>query len=76
MEHCKSHPYSIGADASNDTGIEKMNLICVNIFKNSNRLKTVTTHFVDMCLISGADGFTAKGIFTAIDEIFAKNQIS
>ena len=28
-----------------------------------------------MCLTSGADGSTAEGIFTAIDEVFIKNQI-
>ena len=58
MEHCKTHPYSVLTDDSNDTGIEKMNPICVKVFDGS-RLTTVTTHFVDMCLTSGADGFTA-----------------
>ena len=28
-----------------------------------------------MCLTSGADGSTAESIFTAIDEVFTKNQI-
>ena len=28
-----------------------------------------------MCITSGADGSTAEGIFTAIDEVFAKNQV-
>ena len=74
VEHCKSHPYSVATDSSNDTGIEKMNPICVKIF-DINRLKTVTTRFVDMCLTSGANGSTAEGIFTAIDEVFTKNQI-
>ena len=49
-----------------------MNPICVKAF-DVNRLKTVTTHFVDMCLTSGADGSTAEGILTAIDEVFAQN---
>ena len=49
VEHCKSQPYSVGTDGSNDTGVEKINPICVKIF-DVNRLKTVTTHFVDMCL--------------------------
>ena len=52
---------SVGADGSNDAGIEKMNPICVKIF-DVNRLKTVKTHFVDMCLTSGTDGSTAEGI--------------
>ena len=72
VEHCKSHPCLVGTDGSNDTGVEKMNPICVKAF-DVNRLKTVTTHFVDMCLTSGADGSTAEGILTAIDEVFAQN---
>ena len=51
-----------------------MNPVCVKIF-DVNRLKTVTTYLVDKCLTSGADGSTAEGIFTAIDEVFTKNQI-
>ena len=44
VDHCKSHPYSVGTDGSNDTGVEKMNPICVKVF-DINRSKTVTTHF-------------------------------
>ena len=40
VEHCKSHQYSVGTDGSNDTGIEKMNPICVKIF-DVNRSQTV-----------------------------------
>ena len=29
-----------------------------------------------MCLTSGADDSTAEGVYTTIDEVFAKNQIS
>ena len=43
VEHCNSHPYSVGTNGSNNTGIEKMNPICTKIF-DMNRLKTVTTH--------------------------------
>ena len=38
---------------------------CVKIF-DVNRLKTVTTYFVDMCLTFGADGSTAESIFTLL----------
>ena len=40
VEHCKSHPYSVGTDDSNDTGIEKMNPICIKIF-DVNRSQTI-----------------------------------
>eukprot|EP00795_Rhopilema_esculentum_P011061 gene11061-19920_t len=73
-EHCKVHPYSVGTDGSNDTGIEKMNPICVKIF-DVNRSRTVTTHFLDMCVTSGVGSATAEGIFTAIEEVFENNRI-
>ena len=38
---------------------------CVKIF-DVNRLKTVTTYFLDMCLTFGADGSTAESIFTLL----------
>ena len=31
VEHCKASAYSVDTDGSNDTGLEKMNLICVKI---------------------------------------------
>ena len=74
VEHCKVHPYSVGTDGSNDTGIEKMNPICVQIF-DVNRSRTVTTHFLDMCVTSGVGSATAEGIFTAIEEVFENNRI-
>ena len=73
-EHCKHNAYSVGTDGSNDTGLEKMNPICVKIF-DVKRSKTVTNHFLDMCLTSGTNCSTAEGIFTAIDEAFEKNKI-
>ena len=51
-----------------------MKPICVEIF-DVNRLIPVATHFIDMCLTSGADGPTAEGICAATDEVFAKNQM-
>ena len=51
-----------------------MNPICVKIF-DVKRSKTVTTHFLDMSLTSGANSSTAEGIFTAIDDVFSKNEI-
>ena len=73
VEHCKASAYSVGTDGSNDTGLEKMNPICVKIFY-VKRSKTVTNHFLDMCLTSGTDCSTTEGIFTVIDEAFEKKQ--
>ena len=75
VEHCKSHPYSIGTDGSNDTGIEKMNPVCVNIFDVNRDTKVVTSHFLNMCLTSGERGGTAECIFNAIDDVFEKHEI-
>ena len=32
IQHCKTHPLSVGTDGSNDTGLEKMNPVCLQIF--------------------------------------------
>ena len=29
VEHCKTHPFSFGTDRSNDTGLQKMNPVCL-----------------------------------------------
>ena len=52
IQHCKTHPFSVGTDGSNDTGLEKMNPVCLQIF-DVNRSKKVTSHFLNMCLTSG-----------------------
>lgn len=32
VEHCNSHPFSLGIDGSNDTGLNKMNPAAMRIF--------------------------------------------
>ena len=54
IEHCKSNPFSLGVDGSNDTGVEKMNPVTIRIF-DVNQSKQVTSHFYDMCTTSGED---------------------
>jgi hypothetical protein len=44
VEHSKTHPYSVGTDGSNDTGIAKMNPVSIRIF-DIDKSKTVTNHF-------------------------------
>ena len=29
VDHCKTHPYSVGTDGSNDTGVQKINPVSV-----------------------------------------------
>lgn len=74
VEHCKTHPYSVGTDGSNDTMVEKMNLVSIRIF-DINRSKTVTNHFFDMYLTEGEHGAKAFKIFDAIEEKFTKDSM-
>ena len=67
--HCKSHPYSVGTDGSNDTGLKKMNYVTVRLF-DIQRSKKVTTHFLDMCVTEGEGGSTAACIFKSIQTKF------
>ena len=36
VKHCKSHLYSVETDGSNDTGIEKMNPICIKMLMSTD----------------------------------------
>ena len=38
IQHGKTHPFSVGVDGSNDTGLEKMNPVCLQLF-HVNRSK-------------------------------------
>ena len=66
VEFCKNSPYSVGHDGSNDTGVRKMNPVCIRIF-DIKRSKTVTSHFFDMCLTEGEDAAKASTIFAVIE---------
>ena len=74
VDHCKRHPFSLGIDGSNDTGVDKMNPVTIRIFDIS-RSKTVTSHFYDMCITSGEHGATASYIFNAVDEKFTEDSM-
>ena len=58
--HCKSHPYSVGTDGSNDTGLKKMNPVTVRLF-GIQRSKKVTNYFLDMCVTEGEGGKQSLG---------------
>ena len=69
VELCKNNPYSVGHNGSNDTGVRKMNNVCIRIF-DIKQSKTVRSHLFDMCLIEGEDAAKASTIFAAIEEYF------
>ena len=71
IQHCKTHPFSLGTGSSNDTGLERMNPVCLQIF-DVNCSKKVTSHFLNMCLTSGKNASTAACIFDKINEKFTE----
>ena len=54
VDHCKTHPYGVGHDGSNDTGIQKMNPVAIRIF-DVRCSKTVTDVFFNMFRTQGED---------------------
>ena len=61
VDYCKSNTFSVGHDGSNDTGVQKMNLISVRILDIKNS-KTVSEHFFSMCLTEGEDAGKASNL--------------
>ena len=57
----------MGHDGSNDTGIKKMNPVCVRMFYIQHFNK-VTNHFFNMCLTEGEDAAKASVIFVAVEQ--------
>lgn len=57
----KQHSYSISVDASNDTGLSKMNPLTVRIFDVNQ--KVVAQKFLDPCLTKGVDSSKPKDIY-------------
>ena len=74
VDHRKSHPFRLGIDGSNDTGLNKMNPVTIRIF-DINRLKMITSHFYNMCVTSGVEGGKAATIFHVMDQKFTKDRM-
>ena len=74
VQHCQSHPFSLGTDGSNDTGLLKMNPVTIRIF-DVKRPKTITSHFYDICTTSGEDCSNAYAIFESIKSKFDVDSI-
>jgi len=62
LSNMRSHPFSICIDGSNDTELEKMNPITVQIYDVTSNM--VVTRFLDMCTTTGA---TAEAIYNMIN---------
>lgn len=73
VNRMRNNFYSIATDASNDSGLDKMNPITVRLF-DVNRSRIVT-EFLDMCLTTGRDAGKAEAIFNKIDECLTKHKI-
>ena len=65
-------PYSLSVDGSNDTGLQKMNLLTVRIFHESSN--QVETRFLDMCT-SGKDAGKAQAIFDKMNAVLNLHHI-
>ena len=74
IDYCKNHPFTVGHDGSNDTGVQKMNPIAVRIF-DINRSKTISEHFYSMSLTDGENAGKAHKTFEKIDSIFQSDGI-
>ena len=70
----QNRPFSICNDGCSDSGIKKMNPVCVNIFdaKNSSELQT---KFYDMFVTTGVDCSKSETLFNAINDKFVKDDI-
>ena len=74
IDCCKNHPFTVGHDGSNDTGVQKMNPIAVRIF-DVNRSKSMSEHSYSMCLNDVENAGKAYNIFEKIDSIFQSDGI-
>ena len=69
----KNGPYALSVDASNDTGLQKMNPVTVRIYDVNSG--SVGQKFLDMCLTSGPDAGKAKSVFDKINDVLIREGI-
>ena len=70
----KNYFYPLSIDGSNDTGLEKMNPLTVQLYGSSK--SRVDTCLLDMCCTSGQNSGTAAIIVQEIDDVMIKLQLS
>ena len=74
VKHCKTHPYSVDHDGSNNTGIQKMDPVSIRVF-DVKWSKTARDQFFNMCLTEGVDSAKSYKIFEAIEASFGKEDM-
>ena len=70
----RKEPYSLCVDASNDSGLSKMNSLIVRIF-NVNK-STVSQKFLDIFLTSGVDAAKSSENFQKINGVLRQCDVS
>ena len=64
LESMIADVYSLSTDGSNDTDLEKMNLLTAKLYDVNT--SQVVTNFIDMCCTTGPTGGQASSIFDKI----------
>ena len=74
VTYMQNRSFSICNDGPSDSGIKKMNPMCVNIFV-ANNSSEVQTKFYDTCVTTGVDCPKSETLFNAINDKFVKDDI-
>ena len=74
VTYMQNRPFSICNDGSSDSGIKKINPVCVNIFDADNSSE-VQTKFYNMCVTTEVDCSKSETLFNAITDKFVKDEI-
>ena len=74
LNYMLEQPFALINDWSSDTGLKKMNTLCVYIFDISRSI-CVECKFYDMCVTSGEDCSKADSLFEAVNQCFIKDGI-
>ena len=72
LTYMQNRPFSICNDGSSDSGIKKMNPVCVNIF-DTNNSSEVQTKFYDICGTTEVDCSKSKTLFNTLNVKFVKD---
>ena len=72
LDSMKTDFHYLCTDGSNDTGVEKMNLLTVGLFGINTSM--VNTRFWEMCSTTGHTFGTAATIFKKIDDVITTYQ--
>ena len=73
--YMKIDKFAIVNNGSSDTGLEKMNVVCIHIF-DVDRSNKVEVKFFNMCTTSGEHCSTTESLFNAINNTFTLDEIS